>query len=176
MHIRKIVFAGAIGAIYAALTFVVAPISYGPIQFRISEALCILPFFSPITSAGLFVGCLIANLLSPYGLLDIVAGSFATLLAALMTMQLGRINRRSPAIKALACFPPVIINALFIGAVIAWAETSGSDAFQAAFALNGLQVGLGQLVVMYAIGLPLMFILPKSSMFKKVFDTGTLLM
>lgn len=162
---RKIVLAGVVAALYAVLTIVEAPIAYGPVQFRIAEALCILPFYFPITSLGLFVGCIIANLLSPYGMLDIVAGAAATLLAALATMQLGRLKRSTIAIKALACFPPVIINMILIGAVIAWASTGGGAAFWPAFAVNGIQVGLGQTAIMYIIGLPLMIYLPKTRVF-----------
>ena len=159
---RKIAYAGVIAALYATLTVALSFIGYGPIQFRVAEALCILPFFFPAAAPGLFVGCIVANLLSPYGVLDIVAGSAATLLAALCTMQLGRVNRDAIAIKALACFPPVIVNAVVIGAVIAWSSTGGGNAFWHTFAITGLQVGGGQFVVLYAIGLPLMIYLPKS--------------
>jgi len=164
-NIRQIAFAGVVAALYAALTIAIAPIAYGPLQFRVSEVLCILPFFFPVTVPGLFIGCLIANLLSPYGVLDIVAGSAASLLAALCTMQLGKLKRNTVAVKALACFPPVIFNALMIGGVIAWAITEGGAAFWSAFALNGLQVGLGQLAVLYILGLPLMIFLPKTRLF-----------
>ena len=168
MHIRKIAFAGVVAALYAAMTIIIAPISYGPVQFRIAEALCILPFFYPVTALSLFIGCVIANLFSPYGILDIVAGSMASLLAALVTMQLGRIRRDTLAMKTLACLPPVIFNALIIGAVIAWSSTSGGEAFWPAFIVNGFQVGLGQILVMYGVGLPLMVYLPKSNIFKKL--------
>ena len=166
--VRKIVFAGIVAALYATLTIAVAPIAYGPIQFRIAEVLCILPFFFPVTVPGLFIGCVIANLLSPYGMLDIVAGSAASLLAALCTMWLGRLNRSSIPIKALACFPPVIFNAVMIGVVIAWASTDSATAFWPAFILYGFQVGFGQLVVMYALGFPLMICLPRFHFFRIV--------
>ena len=170
INIRRITFTAAVAAIYASLTLIGAAVSYGPVQFRFSEVLCILPFFFPSSVIGLFLGCLIANLLSPYGILDIVAGSIATLIAASLTMQLGRINRDSFALKAMACFPPVFVNALVIGAVIAWASTGGGEAFWSAFALNGLQVGLGQSVVMYAAGLPMMMYLPKTYLFKLYYE------
>ena len=168
MTIRKIALAGVIGALYAALTLALGFIAYGPVQFRIAEALCILPFFFPAAVPGLFVGCVIANLLSPYGILDIVGGSSASLLAALFTMYLGRLNRDSLPVKALACAPPVIVNALVIGLVIAWTETSGGGAFWYAFLINGAWVGFGQLVVLYAIGLPMMVFLPKKRFFKSL--------
>jgi len=136
------------------------------VQFRIAEALCILPFFYPVAVPALFVGCLIANLLSPYGLLDIAMGSAASLIAAACTMKLGQINRESTAMKALACFPPVIINAVLVGAVIAWSTTNSGEAFWPAFAINGLQVGGGEFVVLYLLGFPLLISLPKSRLFR----------
>ena len=168
INIRRIAFAAVVAASYTALTIAIAPVAFGPIQFRIAEALCILPFFFPVTAAGLFIGCLIANFLSPYGLLDIIAGSAATLIAALLTMQLGRISRGKIWTKVLACLPPVVLNALIIGPVIAWSETGGGAAFRPAFLANALQVGLGQFTVMYIIGLPLMIYLPKSYVYNKL--------
>ena len=69
---RRIVTAAIVGALYAVLTIVLAPISYGPVQCRISEVLCILPFFMPCTTWGLFFGCAIANIASAAGLPDII--------------------------------------------------------------------------------------------------------
>ena len=80
INTRNLITAAIIGALYAVLTMVLAPISYGPVQFRVSEVLCILPFFMPCTSWGLFIGCIVANLMSAAGLLDVVFGSLATLI------------------------------------------------------------------------------------------------
>ena len=158
--------AAAVAAIYAALSAALAPISYGPVQLRIAEAMCILPFFLPFTTWGLFIGCIAANLLSMYGPIDIIFGSMATLMAACCTMMTGKKSRSLPA-KLLACLPPVVFNGVIVGAVIAWAETSG-DAFWAAFAFNGATVALGEAVVMYAVGLPLMIYLPKLRFFREM--------
>ena len=82
---RQITLAAAVAALYALLTYFgsIFGLTYGPVQFRFAEALCVLPFLFPTAAPGLFVGCLIANLLSPYGLVDVVCGSAATLIAAL---------------------------------------------------------------------------------------------
>ena len=167
---RKIAFAGTVAALYAALTVALAPIAYGPIQFRITEALSVLPFFFPVAVPGLFIGCVIANLLSPYGLMDVVVGSAASLLAALCTMQIGRIGRGRVSAKVLACLPPVVFNAVFIGAMLAWFMVSDNqaDVFLAAFLVSGAQVGLGQLTVLYAIGLPLLLYLPKAKVYDRL--------
>ena len=171
VSVRKVTFAGAIAALYAALTIALSFIGYGPIQFRVAEALCILPFFFPFSVWGLFVGCVLANLFSPYPL-DIAVGSAASLLAALCTMRIGKTGRDSLPVKALACFPPVLFNAVFIGALIAYymAGGGGPGAFLPAFALNGLEVAFGQAVVMYALGLPLMVHLPKSRVYAKLVE------
>ena len=166
MSTRKIAFAAMIGAVYAALTIALAPISYGPVQFRISEVMCILPFFFPFSVWGLFGGCILANLLSAYGLADIVFGSLATLLAGLCTMYCGRYRQDTLPIKVLACFPPVFFNGVIIGAVISFAVTPG--AFFAGFLINGLQVAAGEFAVLYLLGLPALIWLPRTKLFKKL--------
>ena len=164
MSIKRIAFSGVIGAIYAVLTMVLAPISFGPMQLRVAEVLCILPFFFPASTWGLFAGCLIANLLSSYGLFDVVFGSLATLLACLITAQIGRADRKSVGAKLLACLPPVLMNGLIVGAVIAW--MTARDTFWTAMILNGATVALGELIIMYAAGFPLMLVLPKTGIFR----------
>lgn len=85
---RSITAAAIVGAAYAALTMLLAPISYGAIQVRVSEALCILPYFLPCTAWGLFAGCAIANVLTG-NIFDIIFGSLATLAAVLTAARLG---------------------------------------------------------------------------------------
>ena len=169
--IRKIAVAAVTGAAYAALTMASAPIAYGAIQFRISEVLCILPFFIPATAWGLFVGCAIANLLSPVGILDIVFGSIATLLAALCAARIGRSYRstwEAPKLKTqiIVCAMPVVFNGPIIGAMLA--ITSMPDAFFYGFALIGAEVALGEAAVMFILGLPVMRYLPKIRSFSNL--------
>lgn len=172
--VRRIVYVAVIGAIYAVLTMVLAPISYGNVQFRISEAMCILPFFVPYSAIGLTIGCVIANLMSTAGILDVVFGSLATLLAAGCTALVGKRARRKMlkdetaeigwGACILACAMPVIFNAPIIGAVLAAAFTP--DAFWGGFWLFGAQVGIGEAGVMFIIGLPLMRYLLNSKRFE----------
>ena len=150
---RYLTRAAVIAALYVALTYLagIMNLAYGPVQFRFSEALTVLPFLFPEAVPGLFVGCVISNLISPYGVLDLVVGSAATLLAAIWT------NRcRS---RWFAPMPPVIANAVMVGAMIAWYEAGFGAGFPAAFAYNALTVGLGELIVCYALGLPLLKLL-----------------
>ncbi len=167
LPVRKLAFAAVVAATYAALTMI-NPISYGPVQFRFSEALCILPFFFPFSVWGLFVGCIIANLISAYGVLDIVFGSLATLLAALCTMYIGKKSSRGIASKVFACAPPVVFNSIIVGALIAFYSTDLTPTFWPQFLINALWVGIGELVALYALGLPAMVYLPNTGFFKSL--------
>jgi len=169
INIRKIVFAAVIAALYAGLTFAAMPVAYTPMQLRISEVLCILPFFFPFSIWGLFIGCIVANIISPYGIIDLIIGSSASLLAAVCTMYIGKMEKPDRiTVKALACFPPVIVNAVFIGAMIAFYMVGFTEAFWTTFLINGLWVGLGQLLVLYVLGLPLMIYLPKTKIINRL--------
>lgn len=165
--VRRLTAMALIAAVYAALTMGLGFMSYGPVQFRIAEALCVLPFFFPWTTWGLVGGCLIANLLSAYGVLDVVFGTLATLLACLGTAAMGRADRNNLGKQILGCLMPVVSNALIVGALIAWFETNTlfTGPFWPAFGFNALTVGGGELVVMLVLGLPLMRYLPRSRVY-----------
>ena len=161
---RQIAVSAVIGAAYAVLTMALAPISYGAVQMRISEVLCILPFFIPSSVWGLTLGCAIANILTG-NIFDVIFGSLATFCAAVITARLGK-KEHSMKNCILACLMPVLFNAVVIGAVIT-AAYSGLNLFEhfGVFALNALYVGLGEAAVMYIIALPLMRYLPKRKFF-----------
>ena len=146
---RKINFwtkAAMIGALYALLTVAAAPISYGVIQVRIAEALTVLPYFTPAAVPGLFVGCLIANMVGGYGILDIIFGSLATLVSAFLVTRIR--------VKYLVPLPPVVINAAVVGAVLHYV-------LELPFYLTFFWVGAGQVVACYGLGLPLLHVLDK---------------
>lgn len=166
---KTLAAAAIVAAAYAVLTMVLAPISYGAIQCRVSEALCILPYFIPGTAWGLFIGCAIANIMTG-NIIDIIFGSLTTLAAALLTAYIGR-KKHTLVNSALACAMPVIFNALAIGAIITWAY-NGMNIFEhpGVFAVNAFQVGLGEAVVMFVIGLPLMRYLPGKQFFREFMD------
>ena len=144
---QKLTLAAMTAAAYAALSLLgaVFGLTFGPIQVRFSEALCLLPFLFPETAWGLGVGCLIANLFSPYGALDIVVGSLSTLIAAL---------------------PPVVCNMVLVGAVLAYETAGTSAAFWPAYGLNALTVGLGEAVACLVLGVLLVKQLPKIPYFR----------
>lgn len=104
--------AAMIAAVYVVLTYVFAPFSFGEIQIRLAEALTILPLFTPAAVPGLFIGCLIGNILGGAILPDIIFGSIATLIGALGTYQL----RNNP--PALAPLPPILANTIIVPLVL----------------------------------------------------------
>ncbi len=114
LHLLYLVHGAVIAALYVVLTMLVAPIAFGPIQFRFSEALTILPFFTPAAIPGLFVGCLLSNLIGGAVVWDVLFGSLATLVGAIGTYLLRRHRK-------LLCFPPIISNTLIIPFVLHYA-------------------------------------------------------
>ena len=152
---RQLATAGIIAAVYTVMSMCasVFGIAYGPIQCRFSEALTVLPFILPEAIPGLFIGCLVTNLMSTVGPLDIIFGSLATLIAALWT-------RRMPN-KWLAPLPPVVCNAIIIGAMIAWYEVGFTGAFGASFAFNAFTVGVGEAIACYVLGLLLLQVMER---------------
>lgn len=155
---RALARAGIIAALYAALTYVFAPVAYGPLQVRPAEALCILPIFFIEAIPGLFIGCALANLLSGYGLYDIGLGSLTTLVAAILTFIIGLLLRRSLLSAILGGIPPVILNAVVIPFVIILGD---AETPMAAYWTMFGEFMLTQSVWVYALGIPLYFAVKK---------------
>ena len=161
-----IAYSALIAALYAAATYAsaAAGLAYGPVQFRVSEALTILPVFTPAAIPGLMIGCVAANIRSPYGVVDIICGTLATVLAAFATRALR--NARFKNVPWLAPLPPVVFNALIVGAEIT--ILAPGKAGITAFAVNAAWVGLGEFVMCYALGLPLYAALERTKLFSKI--------
>lgn len=138
---RSLCLSALLAALYATLTLLLAPISYGSLQCRISETMTVLPLLMPQAIPGLFVGCLIANLYTGM-ITDVIFGSLATLVAAIGTYLL----RRRP-IAAAAC--PVAANAVIVGLVL-----TGSNGLP--WYVNMLEVGAGELVAV-ALGMLVLY-------------------
>lgn len=125
MHkkILTITQAALVAAAYVALTMVIQPIGYGPLQFRVAEALTILPVYMPAAIPGLTVGCFLSNLiglssgLNPAGGWDLLVGTGATLIAALLSYRFRSLRFKN--LPLLATLPPVVINAVAIGLELA---------------------------------------------------------
>ena len=152
MKNKKAVFitqGAVIAAIYVVLVIVFDYWSFGPIQFRVAEALTILPYFTPAAIPGLFIGCLIANILGGAVIWDIVFGSIATLIGAVGTYLL----RKN---KWLAPLPPIIANTIIVPWVLKYAY--GSEGMIPFFMLT---VGSGEIIVCGILGMLLLFALNK---------------
>ncbi|MGI6030369.1 MAG: QueT transporter family protein [Eubacteriales bacterium] len=154
---RTMAYAAVIAAVYAALCYAMQPIAFGAMQLRVSEALTLLPLLFPFAVPGLFVGCILANLASPMAFLDIPFGSLATLLAALLTWQIGRRVKNRTLALLLAPLPPVLCNAVIVGAMLAF--TSGEAITPASFSLFALDIGVTEAIVCYVLGIPLVLVL-----------------
>ena len=150
--IKKIVLSGMIAALYASLTVALSPISFGPVQFRVAEALTLLPFFMPEAIPGLFIGCFLSNLAGGLGLIDIIVGSGATLLAAWLTFKM-------PSIW-LAAVPPVVINAIAVGIYLGLIT-------ETPVIFSIIYIGISQAVICFGIGIPLCMLLASRT---EIFD------
>ena len=134
--------AAAIGAIYVVLTLLFAPLSYVEVQIRFSEALTILPSFTPAAIPGLFVGCIIANLFGGAIPVDILFGSIATLIGAVFTYQLRNCSR------FLAPIPPIAANSIIVPFVLRFGYGVNLP-----IPLMILTVGIGEVVSCAVMGL-----------------------
>ena len=145
LTVRQITFSALVGALYVALCYFgnIFGLNFGIFQCRFAW--------------GLFAGCVLSNLLSPYGLPDLIFGSLATLLAGLLTARCKN--------RWLAPLPPVICNGLIVGALLAWYEAGFSAAFPGMFAFNALSVGGAELLVCYVLGIPLLSLLERMKIF-----------
>ena len=172
-RVQFLAMAAVIAAMYAVLTYVagILNLAYGAVQFRFSEALTVLPVFSGAAVPGLTLGCFLANLASPLGVVDWVFGTLATLLATLLTRSVR--NVRVKGMPVLAPLPPVLCNAIIVGYEVSCLSEAGAFSFTnfswAAFWPSALSVGVGELVVCYVLGLPLMWLLEKTGASRKIF-------
>lgn len=147
--VKKIAFSGVTAAVYVVVTFALAPISFGAVQCRLSEALCALALIRPEGVWGVSMGCLLANLYSG-NIFDIVFGTSATLIAAVLTY----ITRKKP---ALAMLFPVILNGVTVGGYIGLFMNDTCMTVP----LCMLSVAAGEAVACYGVGLPLFFLIKK---------------
>ena len=160
--IRFIVYNGIVAALYIVLTYFLAPISYGPLQARISEAMTVFPIFSFNMIPGLTIGCLVSNLINPdnLGPVDIIGGTLATLIAGIFSRIIGKKN------MWLGIIPPIVANGIIVGGylpfllfdTVTWQEVL----------LTMLSVAAGEAVVLVVIGLPLVALIGKTGLKNKL--------
>jgi len=154
-----------IAALYVVLTLPFAQFAFGPIQFRLAEIMVVLPILTPAAIPGLTMGCFLANLLNPMnlGVIDIVFGSLATLIAAVLTrwvsQKMVKFSQRPREILSLV--PPVLVNAVIVGIYLTYLLTDG-PVTGALAAINIMYVGLSEAVVVYALGFPFLLVLERT--------------
>lgn len=155
--VKTITHAAIIAALYVVLTFIANAmgIASGAVQIRLSEALTILPFFTPAAIPGLFVGCLLSNILVGGVILDIIFGSLATLIGAVGTYALRKH-------KWLATVPPILSNTVIVPLVLIYAYSSTE-----ALPYLMVTVGAGEIISAGVLG---MLLLTSLSKYKNIFD------
>ncbi|WP_343342563.1 QueT transporter family protein [Terrisporobacter petrolearius] len=144
---KQIAIVGLIAALYAVITLALGFISYGQIQFRISEILMFLPLFGKEYIIALTLGCFLANVVGPFGVPDIIFGTLATLISSILVYYTPKLIKNNKYTLFIASLWPTIINALIIG----WELYKF---FGVPFVLGFIQVGFGEFVVVTIVGLP----------------------
>lgn len=145
---RELAIVGIIAAIYCVVTLALGFISYGPIQFRVSEILMFLPLLSKEYIVALTLGCFLANVIGPYGVPDIIFGTLATLISSVLVYLTPKLFGKNKYTLLIASIWPTIINALIIGWMLY--KFVGLP-----FALSAFEVALGEFVVITIVGLPI---------------------
>lgn len=161
---NRLVRAAMIAAVYVVISLVFAPLAYGAIQVRFSEALTLLPIFTPDAIIGVTLGCFVTNMIgsSP---IDMVVGTLATLVAAIMTYKLR--NIRTKGLPFVAALPPILINALVIGFEITFLFSEVQTLPILFF--NILTVGIGQVISCGIIGVILSKFIDANPKVKEMF-------
>ena len=153
---RDLTLAAVVAAIYFVLCYFgdIFSLTFGPVQVRLGEALTVLPFLFPAAAPGVTLGCLLTNILSPYGPIDMVVGTLATAVAAFLTMKMPR--------WYLAALPPILVNLLVLPPIWAWTYVGAvNGAFWANWAWNCLTFAIGEAVVCYVLGTRRLNALPR---------------
>lgn len=145
--VRRIVKTAIIASLYAVITLALAPISYGPIQFRVSEIMVLLAFFDPYYIVGLTIGCFIANIFGPNGLMDIIFGTLATFISVYAISVTGKFVKNKKASLLVASLWPTAFNGLIIGWMLNYV-------YQLPLLLSVGEVAIGEFVVVTIVGVP----------------------
>ena len=169
VSVQRLVRCAVIAAMYVVLCLVLAPFSYGAVQVRIAEALCLLPVFGAEYIIGVTLGCFLANLFGST-IIDVIFGTLATLLACLVTYRLRNLRIKGLAIPA--SLPPVLFNAVIVGIEITIFFTDYSAMSAPLWLLcltNGITVGIGELVSCTVLGVALVKLIESNTALKQIF-------
>lgn len=166
VSVRKLARCAVVAALYVVLCMALQPLSYGAVQVRVAEALCLLPVFGPEYIAGVVLGCFLANLLGST-IVDVIFGTLATLLACLVTYKLRDIRVKGLAIPA--SLPPVVFNMIIVGAfeITFFFSDGAPTAMLAVF--NAVTVGIGELISCTILGVALVKLIESNAGLNKIF-------
>ena len=166
LSVRRLVRCAVIAAVYVVVCLVLAPFSYGAVQVRVAEALCLLPVFGAEYIVGVTLGCFLANLLGST-VVDVVFGTLATLLACLVTYKLRDIRVKGLAIPA--SLPPVVFYMIIVGAfeITFFFSDGAPTAMLAVF--NAVTVGIGELISCTILGVALVKLIESNAGLNKIF-------
>ena len=166
LSVRRLVRCAVIAAVYVVVCLVLAPFSYGAVQVRVAEALCLLPVLGAEYIVGVTLGCFLANLLGST-VVDVVFGTLATLLACLVTYKLRDIRVKGLAIPA--SLPPVVFNMIIVGAfeITFFFSDGAPTAMLAVF--NAVTVGIGELISCTILGVALVKLIESNAGLNKIF-------
>ena len=166
LSVRRLVRCAVIAAVYVVVCLVLAPFSYGAVQVRVAEALCLLPVFGAEYIVGVTLGCFLANLLGST-VVDVVFGTLATLLACLVTYKLRDVRMKGLAIPA--SLPPVVFNMIIVGAfeITFFFSDGAPTAMLAVF--NAVTVGIGELISCTILGVALVKLIESNAGLNKIF-------
>ena len=166
LSVRRLVRCAVIAAVYVVVCLVLSPFSYGAVQVRVAEALCLLPVFGAEYIVGVTLGCFLANLLGSTAV-DVVFGTLATLLACLVTYKLRDIRVKGLAIPA--SLPPVVFNMIIVGAfeITFFFSDGAPTAMLAVF--NAVTVGIGELISCTILGVALVKLIESNAGLNKIF-------
>lgn len=166
LSVKRLVRCAVIAAVYVVLCLALAPFSYGAVQVRIAEALCLLPVFGAEYIVGVTLGCFLANLLGST-VIDVVFGTLATLLACLVTYKLRNVRVKGLAIPA--SLPPVVFNMLIVGAFEITFFFSDTAPTAALAAFNAVAVGIGEIISCTIVGVALVKLVESNEGLKRIF-------
>lgn len=167
---KSLVRMAVIAALYAGLTYAVLPLSFGAVQFRLSEALLILAAYSGSAVPGVALGCLLANIASPLGPIDMAVGTLATLLAAFAVHFFSRRYSSAAARALFTVLVAALLNGLLVGGEIVFL-TKPADADGSVWLLSFLWVALGEIVVCGALCYPLSQLIMKNAALRSFFQS-----
>src|SRR6056297_3248009 len=146
MNSKKLTRGAMIAGLYIVITYLLAPVSFGPLQFRAAEALTVLPIIYPEAIPALFIGVLLANIIGGLGLVDIIGGSLVTLLAAYGTYYFRE--------SFLAFLSPIVLNGFLISIYL-------HLLFEIPYWITVIQISISEAVVVLLLGYPLVQVLKK---------------